>query len=393
MASPRETCATGIRTRCPLFTEPTDAVHTPAAELSPEWGVRFPHLDQGASHAHLDHPPRGLRARRRVAHPHRQRHQRVCRRRPGQGRALLSFAVIGDIPYGADQIAAFPGWIQQINAADPQFTIHVGDIKNGSTRCDDPYYSMIKDDFGTFTGPLVYTPGDNEWTDCHRANNGAYHPLERLAFDRAVFFTHPGTSLGQNPMTVTSQAAAGFPENVAFRRQGVDFSVIHVIGSNDDLQPWTGIGETTATPEQVAEEHSRIGNAIDQVRASFATARQKQDRAVAIYLQADMFDPTYTPTWNDVSAFQPLVQALVTESSSFDGDVYLFNGDSHLYNSDQPLASGSHWLSTYGVTGAADNLHRITVDGSSNNKDWLKVTINRPGAGSTLSWERVPYTS
>jgi hypothetical protein len=305
----------------------------------------------------------------------------------------FSFAVIGDIPYGADQIAAFPGWIQQINAADPQFTIHVGDIKNGSTRCDDPYYSLIKSDFDTFVNPLVYTPGDNEWTDCHRANNGAYHPLERLAHDRSIFFTNPGTSLGQNPMAVATQAAAGFPENVAWRTQGVDFSVIHVIGSNDDLQPWTGIGETTATAEQVAEESARIGNAIDQVRASFATARQKQDRAVAIYLQADMFDPTYTPTWNDISAFQPLVQALVTESASFNGDVYLFNGDSHVYNSDQPLATGSHWLSTYGVTGAADNLHRVTVDGSSNNKDWLKVTVNRPGTGSTLSWERVPYTS
>ncbi len=28
-------------------------------------------------------------------------------------------AVIGDIPYGADQLAAFPGWIDQINAAKP----------------------------------------------------------------------------------------------------------------------------------------------------------------------------------------------------------------------------------------------------------------------------------
>jgi len=71
--------------------------------------------------------------------------------------------------------------------------------------------------------------------------------------------------------------------------------------------------------------------------------------------------------------------------------VYLVNGDSHIYNSDQPLATGSPWLATYGVTGSADNLRRITVDGSSNNKDWLKVTINRPGAADVLSWERIPY--
>ena len=34
----------------------------------------------------------------------------------------------------------------------------------------------------------------------------------------------------------------------------------------------------------------------------------------------------------------------------------------------------------------------ITVDGSDNNKDWLKVTVNRPGAASTLNWTRVPYS-
>jgi len=32
------------------------------------------------------------------------------------GRSQYSFAVIGDVPYGAAQIAAFPGWIGQINA-------------------------------------------------------------------------------------------------------------------------------------------------------------------------------------------------------------------------------------------------------------------------------------
>lgn len=311
---------------------------------------------------------------------------------PGQSKpGHYSFAVIGDVPYGTAQIAAFPGWVSEINAADPEFTVHVGDIKNGSSRCDDAYYREIKADFDQFVGPLVYTPGDNEWTDCHRANNGSYNPLGRLAFDRSVFFSQPGTSLGQNPMTVTSQTSAGFPENVSWRRQGVDFATLHVVGSNDDLYAWTGIGNTVATPEQVAEERARMNNAIALVKATFADARQRNARAVALFLQADMFDPTYNVTWADNSAFQGLVQTLIDESNAFDGDVYLFNGDSHVYNSDHPLAAGSKWLSFYGATGSAGKLQRITVDGSSNNKDWLSVTVNRPGAGETLSWERVPY--
>ncbi len=313
---------------------------------------------------------------------------------PGQDKpGHYSFAVIGDVPYGAAQQALFPQWIQEINAADPAMTFHVGDIKNGSTRCDDALYQQIKGDFDTFTNPLVYTPGDNEWTDCHRANNGAYNPLERLAHDRSVFFSNPGVSLGQNPVKVDAQTAAGFPENVTLRRQGVDFAVIHVVGSNDGAQPWAGLGDTSPRPEQLAAEQARMANAISVVKSAFATAKQKHDRAVMVLLQADMFDPTYTPAWSDISAFQGLVQTLVDESSAFDGEVYLVNGDSHVFNDDKPLAAGSDWLNTYGVTGSADNLTRLTVDGSSNNKDWLRVTINRPGAGQVLSWERVPYVA
>ncbi|HET7821832.1 MAG TPA: hypothetical protein VFL10_09920 [Ornithinibacter sp.] len=314
---------------------------------------------------------------------------------PGQTKdGHYSFAVIGDVPYGDAQVAAFPAWIDQINAAAPALTFHVGDIKNGSSRCDDSYYSLIRSDFDRFVNPLVYTPGDNEWTDCHRANNGAYNPLERLAHDRAVFFDQPGTTLGQNPVRIASQAAAGFPENVQLRRDGVDFAMIHVVGSNDGRQPWTGLGKVAATPEQLVEEQARMANGIAVVRDTFAQARQRHDRAVTVLLQADMFDPTYTPNFaTDISAFRPLVQTLVDEASTFDGPVYLVNGDSHVYNSDFPLATGSSWLTTYGVTGSADNVERITVDGSNNNKDWLKVTVNRPGAAQVLSWERIPYTS
>jgi len=121
-----------------------------------------------------------------------------------------------------------------------------------------------------------------------------------------------------------------------------------------------------------------MANAVTVVRDTFAQARQRQDRAVIVLLQADMFDPTYTPNFaTDISAFKPLVQALVDEASAFDGPVYLVNGDSHIYNSDYSLASGSKWLTTYGVTGRRTTLERITVDGSDNNKDWLHVTINR----------------
>lgn len=98
-----------------------------------------------------------------------------------------------------------------------------------------------------------------------------------------------------------------------------------------------------------------------------------------------------TPGDRGSSPFRPLVAAMVEETNAFDGEVYLFDGDSHTYKTDQPLAAGSPWLTAYGVP-AADDFRRTTVDGSENNTNWLKVTVNRPGSPRVLSWERVPYT-
>src|SRR5690348_6541540 len=90
----------------------------------------------------------------------------------------FSIAVIGDVPYSAAQLAAFPGWVRQIDAAPGVgATVHLGDIKDGESRCDDAYYARIARLFARFADPLVYTPGDNEWTDCHRPDDGGYNPL------------------------------------------------------------------------------------------------------------------------------------------------------------------------------------------------------------------------
>jgi hypothetical protein len=253
--------------------------------------------------------------------------------------SATTFAVIGDVPYGDAQIAAFPGWIDRINdQAGLDLAFHVGDIKTGSSPCTDDYNGWIREQFDRFEMPLLYTPGDNEWTDCHRTAAGSYNPLERLDALRAAFYETPGLTLG-SPMEATRMAVA-----------------------------------------------------IDLVEDAFTRARQTRARAVAIFQQADMFDPSYQPTW-DVSAFQPLVQALVDEASTFDGEVYLFDGDSHVYNVDRPLAAGSRWLEIHGVQGSADNLTRVTVDGEANNTNFLQVTLNRPGADHVLSWVRVPYDS
>jgi hypothetical protein len=311
----------------------------------------------------------------------------------GQGNdGPYTFAVIGDIPYGPTQIANFPNVVKQINA-DPnvQFVDHVGDIKNGSSVCSDEYFAQVKAQFDKFSDPLVYTVGDNEWTDCHRANNGAYNPLERLAKIRSVFFPKPGYTLGENPVKVTSQAAQGIPEDVRYTRANVAFAALHIVGSNNSMAPWTG--KTAPTPEQTAEVLGRTAAVIQSIRETFAQARDQHNKSVVLLTQADMFDPTVTdPTFASYYGFQPIVQAIARESAAFGGPVYLFNGDSHVYNSDNPLAAGSKWLSFYGVSQPVQNLARVTVDGSTGVSNYLRVTVNSH-APQVLSWTRVPFTS
>lgn len=305
-------------------------------------------------------------------------------------RAGFTFAVIGDLPYGDAELAAFPGKIAQINAdPDVRLVDHLGDIKSGSTVCSDAYFDQIKADFDTFADPLVYAVGDNEWTDCHRPSNGGYDPLERLGAIRSEFFAQPNWTLGQHTVRVRSQARFGYPENVRYARAGVGFAALHIVGSNNGLEPWTG--NTTATPEQTAEVLGRTAATVGLIRETFATAKARRHRAVVLMAQADMFDPTVSdPTYADYYAFQPIVTAIAQESARFSGPVYLFNGDSHVYNRDVPLGPGSPWLGLYGLRRPVTNLTRITVDGSTDATNYLKVTIH-PRRHNVLTWTRVPY--
>lgn len=308
-----------------------------------------------------------------------------------------TFAVIGDIPYGDAALAAFPANVAQISAdRRVRFVAHLGDIKSGSSLCSDAYFATIRSDFDAFTKPLVYTPGDNEWTDCHRPNNGGYDPLERLAKVREVFVPAPGRTLGRTTMKVRSQARAGVPENVAFERADVAFAAVHIVGSNNSLLPWTG--RTAPTAEQVAEEKARTAAGIALVEETFRRARKEGDQAVVLMMQADMFDPTTPQVDLAFGAFRPVVQTIAAEALRYGRPVYLLNGDSHVFTDDNPLDGtkaspiglATTWTAFYGVP-AVPNLHRVTVDGSGNATDYLRVTVDEDAA-EPLSWVRVPFT-
>jgi hypothetical protein len=169
----------------------------------------------------------------------------------GSGVAPFAFALTGDMPYGPVRETPFARLVAEINRDNAvDFVMHAGDIKAGSERCDDTLIRHRFDLYQAFQRPFVYTPGDNEWTDCHRVNNGQYNPLERLGFLRSVFFPEVGQTTGGHARPVRSQAEGGaypeFVENVMFQKHSVMFATVHVVGSNNDLEPWLGSPRRTA---------------------------------------------------------------------------------------------------------------------------------------------------
>ena len=97
---------------------------------------------------------------------------------PGE---VFAFALIGDTPYGSGAEDRFEQMLQQIND-DPsiRFVLHAGDLKGSAEPCSDQLLRRRLAQFQVVRTALVYTPGDNDWTDCHRAGAGGHRPLERL---------------------------------------------------------------------------------------------------------------------------------------------------------------------------------------------------------------------
>jgi hypothetical protein len=304
--------------------------------------------------------------------------------------APVDLAIIGDTPYGAAQIMDFPQLITDINSASPAEIVHLGDIKNGSSRCDTPYFQFVLDTVSGSKRPFIYTPGDNEWTDCHRANNGAYDPLERLATIRSLFFPVPGLSLGLNKKQVLTQASIPgfetFVENQLWVESGTVFVMVHVVGSNNSLLPWY-TDDTTGTKmddpmRRIAEETTRNAANLEWLARAFNVASQQAAAAVVVIMQADMWDGT------PVNGFDATVQKLAALTLAFARPVLLLEGDSHVFKTDNPLAAGDP---VHGVTTPVPNLTRVVVQGSTTAPltEWLRLHLD-PTATPPFSWTRMP---
>ena len=245
-------------------------------------------------------------------------------------RNSFAFAVFGDGPYRPSERGRVARLIDDVNRADVEWFLHVGDILNGS--CSDSALARALRTLNTIRHPVLYTPGDNEWTDCHRRS---FQPLDRLRRIRAMYFASPSRSIGATAMPVESQSAnprwKEFVENARWRRGGFLFVTVHVVGSSNGTVAFRG--RTAADDSAVVR---RTAAALDWLDSAFAVAKADSLSGVVIAIHAD---PRFAHvTRNPFAAF---LARLEEHTSAFPGQVLLIHGDSHQYTVDHPLKRAS----------------------------------------------------
>ena len=279
---------------------------------------------------------------------------------------VFSFGLFGDLAYRPEQEPLLESVLTDLNAASLEFVVHVGDLGSPSFgSCSNELWARRRAQFQASAHPLVYTPGDNEWTDCHdKQGVPGGDPLERLASLRTFFFQEEH-SLGRRAMPLTRQSQSTDPvsrkyrENVRWTRGEVTFMTLHVVGSNN------GIGFSAAGDAEHAE---RNRTNMAWLREGFVQARANSSRAIMIIQQANIFPeiPPFPGKLGTGSA--ELRDLLEKETIAFGKTVVLVHGDSHYFRIDKPLGRRPN-------VAAIENFTRVETFGQPNNH-WLHVTVD-----------------
>ena len=276
----------------------------------------------------------------------------------------ITIGLFGDTSYSQRERDLLPELMAEMDSEDLAFVIHDGDIKSGGSACSDEAFLDILGVFKASRHPLIYVPGDNEWTDCHRRSNGSYEPVERLAKLRTLFFPDDKT-LGQRQFELTRQsrdsAFAAYRENVRWEAAGVVFVGLNLPGSDNN---YDGTQRGSGPSKEFLQRSPVIGLWLTQ---AFARARAIQAVGLMVVIQAN-------PGFEVAAAgkahpgYKDFLNQLRKETLAFAGQVVLVHGDSHQQQINQPLRDPA-------TQEVIANFTRVETYGSPW-MGWIKTTVD-----------------
>jgi hypothetical protein len=286
----------------------------------------------------------------------------------------VQFTIMGDMPYGSDSqtLEKYNALIRQINSAGSEFAVHVGDIKSGSSMCSDEMYRTQKEFFSKITKPFIYTPGDNEWTDCSRLSNGSFDPLERLDKIREIFFDtqyfNNNTKIG-----LVNQSEFGkhplFIENQQWTAENTLFVTIHIVGSNNNL----GARDEKSSKSFLARNKANQA----WLSRSFEKLKTENRDALVIIFHADPFTDWFTPNPTNLgTGFTEIIEnTLLPLGLTTNKPIFIFHGDTHIFRQDRPFVYQGipvKHIQRIVVPGAAD-MRALFVDIEPNRNPMIKI--------------------
>jgi len=321
-----------------------------------------------------------------------------------EGYDAYAIGLWGDLPYSDLQATTgVPNLIADMNSQNLAFTAHDGDLKAGNatpnsvtpTTCNDALYTQALGYFNSLSAPAIFTPGDNDWTDCDRASNGGYSSLERLDHERTVFFSTP-FSLGQHrifqevqlaPICLGVSGSVPCVENRRWTFAHVTYATLNIQGSCNNLCD-TAPDSTEWTARNAAD--------IAWMQQTFEEAKANNSVAIMFISQADpgfdetdgtrgpLRDPkTLVETDGQPDGFQQFLLALRDQVIAFEKPVAYVHGDSHYFRVDKPL------LDSQGRR--LENFTRVETFGDNqgngnNDVNWLKAFVN-PRSREVFSYQ------
>ncbi len=284
--------------------------------------------------------------------------------------SAFTFGLFGDLAYTPTEEPMLANVLADLDRTPLAFIVHVGDLAHprfGS--CTQELWTRRLAQFQASSNPLIYTPGDNDWTDCHEKEGfPGGDPLERLPKLRSFFFA-AGQSFGRRTIALTRQSdtpqLAKYRENARWDVGGVTFLTLHVVGSNN------GRGRTSEGDSEFAERNNAD---LAWLQAGFEHARRNSSRGLMIAQQANIF-PRYSPfpgnPKQEPDGFSELRSALARQAAEFGKPVVLVHGDSHYFRIDRPYMPRRPSTEDPAI----ENVTRVEVFGSPYHH-WIEGSVN-----------------
>jgi hypothetical protein len=304
-----------------------------------------------------------------------------------------------------------------MNSQDIEFSVHNGDLKAGNsiagsitpTTCQNTVepsiYSQGLGFFNSLDKPAIFTPGDNDWTDGDRTSNGGFNSLERLQYERGLFF-ESDRSLGRHTMKLEVQSTPGCQgtksltgqprfstpcvENRRWTFKDVTYATLNVQGSCNNLCS-SGAGDPGGDPDEYTAREA----ADEQwLQDTFDEASDRHSAAVMIIWQADPgFENTYgfqgapkrdpktlVEIDGNPDGFHDILSKLRDLTIGFEKPVVLVHGDSHYFMIDKPLldANGRRIENFTRVEtfGDHEGISPAHPEWDTNDVQWVKVLVD-----------------